>query len=149
MALEKDAQLLRALPLLSHFDTEALRILVFSAERRSAPAGTVLFRKGERADGAHLLVAGVVSLDPEDGTAATVLKSGALIGETALFTETERPATAAVVEKAETLRISRLLMRRILNEYPDTALAVRRVLGERLVATREALAAIEGRLADM
>jgi CRP-like cAMP-binding protein len=148
MALDQDAQLLRAVPLLSNFEAEALRILVFSADRRVFPAGATLFRKGERSDGGHLLLSGTVTLDAGDGAPAERFGAGALVGETALFTETLRPATATMAEKGETLRISRVLMRRVLNEYPDTARVVRRVLGERLAAARDTLTAIERRLAE-
>jgi CRP-like cAMP-binding protein len=146
MALERDVQLLRALPLLSAFDTEALRILAFSADRRTFAAGSTVFRKGERSDGAHLVISGRIDLDAGDGSAAVPIAPGALIGETALFTETQRPATAVMAERGETLRIPRVLVRRVLGEYPETARAVHRLLAERLDATRQALAAIEAGL---
>jgi CRP-like cAMP-binding protein len=146
MALERDALLLRDVPILSAFDTEALRIIAFTADRRVWPAGMVLFRKGERSDGGHLVVSGDIDLDAADGRLPVRAGPGTLIGETAMFVETERPATATVVAKAETIRITRQLMSRILGEYPGTAELVRRTLAERLDAARQTLASVEARL---
>jgi CRP-like cAMP-binding protein len=146
MAIEREALLLREVPILSMFDTEALRIIAFTADRRNWPAGMVLFRKGERSDGGHFIVSGSITLDPEDGRMPESYGPGALIGETAMFVETERPAKATVTEKTETIRITRALMNRILGEYPGTADLVRRTLSERIDEARSTLRSVEARL---
>ena len=56
---------------------------------------------------------------------------GAMIGETALFTETDYHGTALAQETTSLMRIPRHVMRRVLEEFPDTAVAVLKILRDR------------------
>src|SRR3712207_2649774 len=96
MALEEDIAALSKVPLFGKLEIDAIRLIAFAAETRPLKAGDVLFRKGDRADGAYVVVRGAVALDArDDGSPATfVAESGALIGQTALFLRGTRPATA-------------------------------------------------------
>jgi CRP-like cAMP-binding protein len=57
-----------------------------------------------------------------------------LIGELALFVETQRPATAIAERRTEVVEITRTLMTRMLEEYPRLALHFRARLASRLSA---------------
>ncbi|MBV9077667.1 MAG: Crp/Fnr family transcriptional regulator [Methylobacteriaceae bacterium] len=117
MAVLAEASLLRLLP------ADAMRILAFSADLRVAPAGETLFRRGEPSDGAYVVMEGSVAVPrhPSDEVEPLLARRGAVIGRAALFARTRRPATAVVREDATLLRVSPVLMRRVLEEYPRAA----------------------------
>jgi CRP-like cAMP-binding protein len=134
MALDDDIANLRGIPLLEDFETEALRLLAFSAETKLLRAGDLLFRRGDRSDGGYILMNGSIALEKSDDgrPAEKILRPLALIGETALIAETTRPVSAIAREPSTVLKITRALFHRILEEYPATALRVRRRLAARL-----------------
>ena len=136
MALDDDIGILTRAPLFGLLDTDAIRLIAFAAEPRPLKAGEVLFRKGERADGAYVVVRGAIALDGrEDGSpAAFVAEPGALIGQTALFLRNPRPATATAREPSSVMRISRTLVRRVLEEYPHAAGILHQALTRELVS---------------
>lgn len=134
MALDDDIANLRRIPLLEDFETEALRLLTFSAETKLLRAGDLLFRRGEPSDGGFILMNGSIALEKSDDgrPAEKILRPLTLIGETALIAETIRPVSAIAREPSTVLKITRALFHRILEEYPSTALRVRRRLAARL-----------------
>jgi CRP-like cAMP-binding protein len=134
MALDDDIALLARQPLLSLMERDALRLVAFAAENRTLRAGDVLFRSGENSDGAVLVVSGAVALTSgDDGQPADEIAGpGTLLGELALFTSIKRPTTAVAREPTQVMRLSRSVMRRVLNEFPDSAQAIADVVAERL-----------------
>lgn len=120
MALDDDIANLRRIPLFEDFEVEALRLLTFSAETKLLRAGDALFRRGEPSDGGYILTNGSIALEKHDDgrPADKVLRPFALIGETALITETTRPVTAIAREPATILKITRALFLRILEDFP-------------------------------
>ncbi len=133
--LNSDVDLLRSLPLFERFGDEQLRLIAFSARHETCPEGTVLFREGETADCGYLISDGSVLMtetsDGEDVERA-IYGRGALIGELALLTQTDRPATAVTRSECSFLVITRDLLRRVLQEYPDIALELQEYLRDRL-----------------
>jgi CRP-like cAMP-binding protein len=123
MALDHEIARLQENPLLKLFDPEALRLIAFSSETRLLRGGDVLFNEHEPSDGGYYIVSGTLLL--ASGEASEGHGPGALLGEAALFTDTDRPATATAQGPATVRRISRQLMRRILEEYPDTTRRLR------------------------
>lgn len=154
MTLDQDVFLLQSIPLFADFPAEQLRLVAFSAEPLKLPAGTVLFREGAEADSGFVVVSGAVQFftdsdgDPQE---IAVAGPGALIGELALLCPTTRPASARTIEHTELMAVSRRLLRRVLEEYPDMAERLRQALSNRLATmnselgrTRERLLAIDG-----
>jgi len=153
MALDDDIRIMADQPLLGLLPREALRLLAFAAETRLLRAGDILFRKDERADAAYIIVKGAVALDQRDdgSPALQVVGPGHLLGETALFAEVQRPATAIAREMTNLMKINRPVMARVLAEFPDAAVAVHQELSGRirrlsseLESVRRHLGAIEG-----
>ncbi|MBY6242405.1 cyclic nucleotide-binding domain-containing protein [Methylosinus sp. Sm6] len=142
MALEDDIANLRRIALFEDFETEALRLLVFGSETKLLRAGDALFRRGEPSDGGYILTGGSIALEKRDDgrPAEKILRPVTLIGETALIAETIRPITALAREPATTLKITRALFHRLLEEYPATAARVRQRLADRLVQLARDLA---------
>jgi CRP-like cAMP-binding protein len=123
MALDEDIAALAKAPFFGLLEIDAMRLIAFAAETRALKPGDLLFRKGDRADGAYVVVRGAIALDArDDGSPALfVAESGALIGQTALFLRGTRSATAIAREASIVMRISPTLVRRVLEEYPTAA----------------------------
>jgi CRP-like cAMP-binding protein len=149
MGLEDDIGKLARVPAFAEIEPEALRLIAFSAETRILRAGDVLFRRDEISNDGFVVLAGSIAMDASGDGAVTarIVRPPALIGDLALLTQTRRPATAIAREPSTVLRISRLLFRRVLNEFPDSAERLRQSLGARLLQFTGELASVRrGRL---
>ena len=135
MGLEDNIGLLARIPAFARIEREALRLIAFSAETRNLRAGDVLFRRDEISNDGFVLLAGSIAMDASGDGAATarIVRPPGLIGDLALLTQTRRPATAIAREPSTVLRISRLLFRRVLHEFPDSAERLRQSLRARLL----------------
>jgi CRP-like cAMP-binding protein len=132
MTIEDDIAYLERIPLLRRLGAAALRILAIGVESYDVQAGQVLFTAGEAADGAYIIKQGSFSLRPEKaGVAEVIAGAGTLLGESALFAETRRPATATAREGASVIRISRSMFLRMLEGYPDAAQRLRELIASR------------------
>ena len=99
MTIEDDISFLERIPILRRLGAAALRILAIGAEAHDVPAGQVLFTAGEPADGAYIVQRGSFTLTLEKSDQPEVIAGpGTLLGESALLTETRRPATARARE---------------------------------------------------
>jgi CRP-like cAMP-binding protein len=138
MALDEDIAFLGRIPTFRVLGSEALRILAISAESEHVRGGDILFEEGEPADGAFVVVYGAVELKStrdRDNDAGIVARAGALIGETALIVDTLRPATATVLEPSGLMRIPRTVFLRMLESEPAAAVALRKMMSQRLGTT--------------
>lgn len=122
---------------------EALQLLAFSCERRQLKAGQTLFAAGEPADGAYFLLEGEIALSA-DGEERRVA-AGALIGETALIVDVMRGAGARASVNSTLLRISRDTFRRVLGEFPASAVKVHASVSVRMRRFLDQLEAIRAR----
>jgi CRP-like cAMP-binding protein len=127
-------------------ESEAVRLLAFDGEEMTLAPEAVLFRQGEAADGGYALLSGMVALERQADipTPVRLMGTGSLIGVHALIVEGERPATATVREKAFLVRLPRRLMQRVLEAFPDSAIAFKRYIEGSLAEQASAL----GRIAD-
>ena len=131
MAIEDDISLLASVPTLSLLGRQALRILAIGAETRYIHGGEVLFKAGDDAEGGFVVQEGRFSLSRPGGN-ETIFGPRTLIGELALFTETQRPATAKALEPSTVLCIPRPLFIRMLDSFPDVARKLREIIATRL-----------------
>ena len=146
MALDEDVRTLSGVELFAGFTQEQVRLLAFGAENRHLPAGRTLYREGDQADCAFVVVTGRIRLTRErDGRQAPVGHAGpgAILGELALVADSNRLTDAVTETDADLIRLERKLFRRILEEYPDLAV----LLHNRIVAEIRKLASDIGRLA--
>jgi CRP-like cAMP-binding protein len=138
MALDDHIRTLSDVRLFAGFTQDQLRLLAFGAEVMRLQAGKKLYREDDDADSAYIVVRGKIKLFRENegepvevGTA----EAGATLGEMALIADTRRLTSAEAADDAEVLRINRSMFRRILEEYPETAEALR----ERVIEDLQAL----------
>ncbi len=123
MTIEDDVAFLERVPIFRRLGPPALRIIAIGAESYQVQSGQVLFTAGEAADGGYIIQRGSFTLSTGRGEDSSdiVAGPGTLLGETALLTETARPATARAREDATVLRISRSMFLRMLEGFPDAA----------------------------
>lgn len=146
MSLDDDIRVLTAVDLFEGFTQEQLRLLAFGAENLRLAPGRELYVEGVPADGAYVVARGQISLYRDRGgdrAVITTVGPGALLGEMALISDTDRLTGAFAATEAEVMRLNRKLFRRILEEYPDVAISLhRRVSSDlhRLVRSIEKLA---------
>lgn len=146
MGLDDDIAILGAAPLFRFLGRDALRLLSFAAERRSLVAGDRLFVRDAPTDGGFVVMSGTITLVPRlDGAEPVAVGRSGLIGRLALFQGGQRPCDAVAATPAEVVRITPTLMRRVLEEFPDAARAIRDDLAEDLAAFSHDLAALRGR----
>jgi CRP-like cAMP-binding protein len=130
MSLRDDMQLLQAFPVFAAMEAEALQLVAFSAETRFLRTNDALFRRGDAADAAYIITSGRMLVSTPGGEPVTAIR-GAMVGEIALFAETDYQGTAFAQEPTNLMRIPRLVMRRILEEFPGTAVGVLKILRQR------------------
>jgi CRP-like cAMP-binding protein len=128
MSLETDIAVLTSAPLFSLLDRPLLRLLAFGAEPRTLQEGGILFRKGDASDGGFVVIEGAIALDAGDGSPIVVAEPGAVIGPTALFIDTTRPATATARERSAVMRISLRLMHQVLKQFPSAVVVLHEAL---------------------
>jgi CRP-like cAMP-binding protein len=132
MTIEDDIAFLERVPALSILGRDALRILAIGSENRYVHEGVSLFGEGDDADGAYVVQEGSFDLvSQQNGTAATVVGPGALIGEIALISETKRPVSAVAREPSSVVRIPRQLFLKMLESDADAAVRMRDALAAR------------------
>jgi CRP-like cAMP-binding protein len=130
MSLDADITLLGAVPFFGGFDEEHLRLLAFSAEARSLPAGMVLHEAGQPLHSGYVIKKGLVTAS--HGGQSRTVEPGALIGERALIVEAKAVETVQVAKTAQVLQIRRAVFRRFLDEYPEMAAAIRARIADRV-----------------
>lgn len=122
MAISDDIDLLQRLDFFKVFPHDALRMILFAAERRKLAEGERLFSKGTPSTGGYIVESGLIALsDDPDHPDLERLGRGALIGETALLATSERPVHAIARTESHVIVLPRTLMHRLLTEYPHSA----------------------------
>lgn len=138
MSLNEEVDLLRQIPLFSNIEPSKLKLLAFTSERVTYGPGQTLFQQGDMGDAAYIIMDGdaAVLIDTPDGP-LTVAKMGrnAIIGEIAILCDVPRTATVRAESTLVTLRISKDLFFRLVNEFPQMAVEIMRELARRLEKT--------------
>jgi len=149
MALDDDIRVLSGVRLFEGFTREQLRLIAFGAETISLSAGRKLYTEGSPADCAFVVASGEVALFRQVGDRREVISThgpGAILGELALIADTERLTGAIAQGDVKVIRLSRSMFRRILEEFPETALRLRQRIAEDLQAMLEQFNAVAAKL---
>ncbi|MBM3637421.1 MAG: Crp/Fnr family transcriptional regulator [Alphaproteobacteria bacterium] len=144
MAVSDDINLLQQLDFFKVFPEDALRMILFAAERRKLAEGEKLFSKGSPSTGGYVVESGLIVLsDDADHVDLERLERGALIGEIALLASGERPVTAVARMDTQVIVLPRALMHRFLSEYPHLAKALADQITVRSQVLYQALQSLE------
>ena len=149
MTLTDDIRILSAAKLFDQLSDEQLRLLAFGAERLRFDIGRTLYRQDDRAECGYVVAAGAVALTRRSNGDEAVVKSigpGGVLGQLALITETHWMTGAYAETETEVLRINRSLFRRMLAEYPETALAIHAQLSADLKTFVDEIVQVEDKL---
>ncbi|MDE0944376.1 MAG: Crp/Fnr family transcriptional regulator [Alphaproteobacteria bacterium] len=135
MSLNEEVELLRSIPLFANIEPSKLKLLAFTSERLAFQEGQSLFHQGDIGDAAYLVVDGTadVVIEGPDDTRITVaqIERNAFVGEIAILCDVPRTATITATSKLDTLRISKDLFFRLVNEFPTMAVEIMRELAHR------------------
>ena len=129
MALENDMAVLARVPMFATLGDEQLRLIAFGAEPYELDEGRHLCCAGDQADCAFVLTKGTLARlagnDEEGQIERSFSEPGTLIGELSLLTRCQWQSTIIAQTQCRLLRLPRPLFRRILDEYPATALDIK------------------------
>jgi hypothetical protein len=125
---------LRRIPLFAELAPGDLQRVAAIAEERAHADGDVIGAEGELGDEMHVVLDGVVRVVRGDGRTIATRSEGDVVGEMSLITRSPRVASLVAEGDVRTVRIERLDFEAMVRERPEIALAVLRVLAERLGA---------------
>ena len=144
MSLKEEVELLRRIPLFANVDASKLKLLAFTSERIAFEAGHVVFNQGDPGDAAYIIIEGeaeVLVNGPTGPIQVALLGHNDIVGEIAILCDVPRTATIRARQRLVCLRISKELFLRLINEFPQIAVAVVRELASRVEAGNEKLRA--------
>lgn len=144
MSLREEVDLLQRIPLFANVEASKLKLLAFTSERIAFEAGHVVFNQGDAGDAAYIIIEGeaeVLVNGPTGPIQVAVLGRNEIVGEIAILCDVPRTATIKARQRLVCLRISKELFLRLINEFPQIAVAVVRELASRVEAGNEKLRA--------
>jgi len=142
VSLNEEVEILRRIPLFQQIEPSKLKLLAFTSERVAFDAGHVLFRQGDAATAAYVIIEGKaeVTVASESGPVKVAqFENNDFFGEIAILCDVPRTATIRALTRLVTLRISKDLFLRLIKEFPQIAVAVMRELAHRLELTNNQL----------
>jgi CRP/FNR family transcriptional regulator, cyclic AMP receptor protein len=142
VSLREEVDLLQRIPLFANVEASKLKLLAFTSERIAFEAGQVLFRQGDAGDAAYIIIEGEAEVLVNGASGpiqVAVLGRNDIVGEIAILCDVPRTATIKARRRLVCLRISKELFLRLINEFPQIAVAVVRELASRVEAGNEKL----------
>lgn len=142
MSLKQEFELLRRVPLFAEIEPAKVKLLAFMSERVAFDPGKRLFRQGDAADAAYLIIDGHADVIIETrGGPVVVATLGAneTVGEIAIISNVPRTATVCAKDRLITLRIPKEPFMRMVREFPNMAVSIMQELAQRLESTNNQL----------
>jgi len=142
MSIEAEMAVLKRLGFFACVPEKPLRTLLFGAERMHLREGRELYREGDIADSAYIILGGRVDLfrvvappetmigpKPRDYRQIVhAVKAGGTLGALALISDKKRETGAYVAARGDVLRLNRGVFRRLMRENPDMRLSLSRFI---------------------
>ena len=138
MSLNEEVELLRRIPMFAKVDPAKLMLLAFASERISFEAGQELFRQGDVADAAYIIIEGAAEViidTPRGPITVATLGVNDFVGEIGIICDVPRTATVRAVARLTTLKITKELFLQMISDFPAMAVEIMRVLAQRLEHT--------------
>jgi CRP-like cAMP-binding protein len=144
MLLNDEVGMLRKVPLFAGIAPAKLKLLAFTSDRVRYNEGQILFRQGDEADAAYVVLSGKadVIVDSSSGEIKVAeVEPNEIVGEIAILCDVSRTATVKASMPLEVLKIRKDHFLRLLIEFPEMTIEVVRVLADRLSHTTAELTA--------
>lgn len=132
------------IPMFRNVEEKRLKLFSMMGQTLSYRSGERLFEKGDDGDAAYVILEGAVDvLIPTDSGEISVAVLGAreIFGEMAVLLDQPRTTAIAAQSDLKVLRLDREAFFNMLNEFPDVAIELIKILGTRLETTTRDLAA--------
>ncbi len=136
--LSTEVDLLRRVPLFSGIESSRLKLLAYTSDVITYQPGQVLMRQGDVGDAAYVIIEGdaQVTVATEGGEIPIAqLHDGDFLGEIAILCDTPRTATVTAKSAVKALRIRKEPFFELLQQFPEMAVEMTRLLAERLTRT--------------
>lgn len=144
MSLKQEFELLRRVPFFAEIEPSKLKLLAFMSERVGFDPGKRLFRQGDPADAAYLIIDGHadVIIETRGGpVVVATLGPSEIVGEIGILSNVPRTATVCAKDRLITLRISKEPFMRMVREFPNMAVSIMQELAQRVEAMNNQLSA--------
>ena len=132
------------IPMFRNVEEKRLKLFSMMGQTLSYRSGERLFEKGDEGDAAYVILEGAVDvLIPTDSGEISVAVLGVkeIFGEMAVLLDQPRTTAIAANTDLKVLRLDRQAFFSMLNEFPDVAIELIKIIGGRLEATTRDLAA--------
>lgn len=152
MSVHDQVVLLRQIPLFANVDESHLKVLAFATEHVVLLKGQTLVREGDEAKAAFLIVDGEAEafVGPEEqARRKTAVGRSAFVGEMAMLCGQSYSSTVRATSRLEALKITKDLFFRVIDEFPEMAMEVMRVVNRRLDGTLGDLSSVHSLLTDL
>ncbi|MEA2335865.1 MAG: hypothetical protein QOG40_2355 [Solirubrobacteraceae bacterium] len=138
VAAQTVAEFLRNVHVFAGLPEAMLEQIAGLAANVSVARGEWLFREGEPADGVYVVRVGHLEVLQEQPEleALNTLTRGAVLGELALLSDSERSASIRALRDTDVLKIDKRHFDALLRSEPELALSLTRVLSTQLQASR-------------
>lgn len=149
MDIQKETQSLRNVPMFAKLDPSKLKLLAFTSQSLHFDHGEVLFRVGDRADCAYVVLRGEVEILAETDAGEVVaglLGKNELVGELAILTNSPRSATIRAKGEVVALRIAEDMFLKLVAENSEVALDVMRQLSAKLARSHHQFEELQSEL---
>jgi ABC-type sulfate/molybdate transport systems ATPase subunit len=138
VGLDEMANMLMDIPIFAGIDRSKLKLLAFTSERVHFEPNQEVFHQGDPGDRAYVVIEGEVDVILESAAGQTIVATlgrNQLFGEMALLSKTPRTTTLRAKTPLLLLSINQDVFMRMVEENSDIAIAMMRVLAERLAST--------------
>jgi hypothetical protein len=127
---------LRSINIFEGLSVGELAAVASVTEEAVFPPGDVVIKEGEPGETMYLIIQGEVAVIKAQGTDSEIeldrIRSGDYFGEMALFEGQARAATIRTLEESRLLVLHKQEFTEIVREYPQIALQICKVLGQRI-----------------
>lgn len=138
MSLQQEVEVLRGIPLFARIESSKLKLIAFTSDRMTFRPGEVLCHEGEQGDAAYIVIRGEAEVSiatPQGPYYISTLGPNDILGEIAILCDVPRTATVTAKTEVDALVISKDLFYRLIQEFPQIAIALLRELAGRLDQT--------------
>jgi uncharacterized membrane protein len=136
-----DTQILKAVPLFSLLDDDELAVLADQTELRTFAARQRIYKMGDPAGNAYVVISGSVQVTTIDEDQQDVVfeqpASGDFLGFASMLDGTPHQTTAIALEKSVCIELDRHDILALVQQKPHAAMDMLTVLGQRLHAAQQ------------